>query len=361
MNITYLIGNGFDLNLGLDTRYSDFYDYYLEQPDPEKPNLKKLRQSISSYCDKNNILEEIINWSDAELGLGQFTNEFVDVANGDGQIAECHRDICEALSKYLIDQQDRFASSLLEADKKVIAAASNAFSNYTKGLRQNDINTINNLVSGVSGGLKISIIDFNYTDTVDRLVVALKRENHFGERIWSGTRYPNELTDVMHIHGTVTHGMVFGVNDDSQLNSCVFRDEEPEWKGQLIKSQFLENMGENSEQNFKEILQKSHIIYIFGMSLGKTDKRIWNQIISLMKTNNNTVLIIFDREAPIIRLGAESYLRYCRIKKKEFLQYADDLDTKNEERVFKRIFISNENIFKCLSGIVNKPNSINKE
>ena len=79
-----------------------------------------------------------------------------------------------------------------------------------------------------------------------------------------------------------------------------------------------------------------------------------------MKTNSNTVLIIFDREAPIIRLGAESYLRYCRIKKKEFLQNADNLDIKDEESVSNRIFISNENIFSCLSDIVNKPNSLTK-
>jgi len=79
-----------------------------------------------------------------------------------------------------------------------------------------------------------------------------------------------------------------------------------------------------------------------------------------MKTNSNTVLIIFDREAPKIRLGAESYLRYCRIKKKEFLQNADNLDIKDEESVSNRIFISNENIFNCLSGIVNKPNALTK-
>lgn len=29
MNITFLIGNGFDINLGLKTRYVDFYDFYL--------------------------------------------------------------------------------------------------------------------------------------------------------------------------------------------------------------------------------------------------------------------------------------------------------------------------------------------
>ncbi|MBK7465948.1 MAG: hypothetical protein IPJ43_03540 [Saprospiraceae bacterium] len=28
MEILYIIGNGFDINLGMKTRYSDFYTYY---------------------------------------------------------------------------------------------------------------------------------------------------------------------------------------------------------------------------------------------------------------------------------------------------------------------------------------------
>ena len=31
MNVTYIIGNGFDLNLGLKTSYKDFYACYIEQ------------------------------------------------------------------------------------------------------------------------------------------------------------------------------------------------------------------------------------------------------------------------------------------------------------------------------------------
>lgn len=28
MNIVHILGNGFDINLGMKTRYADFYDYY---------------------------------------------------------------------------------------------------------------------------------------------------------------------------------------------------------------------------------------------------------------------------------------------------------------------------------------------
>lgn len=31
MNVTFLLGNGFDLNLGLLTSYKDFYSYYTKK------------------------------------------------------------------------------------------------------------------------------------------------------------------------------------------------------------------------------------------------------------------------------------------------------------------------------------------
>lgn len=31
MNVTFLLGNGFDLNLGLSTSYKDFYSYYTKK------------------------------------------------------------------------------------------------------------------------------------------------------------------------------------------------------------------------------------------------------------------------------------------------------------------------------------------
>ena len=32
MNVTFFIGNGFDINIGLKTKYSDFYPYFKKMP-----------------------------------------------------------------------------------------------------------------------------------------------------------------------------------------------------------------------------------------------------------------------------------------------------------------------------------------
>lgn len=69
MNITFLIGNGFDLNLKLNTRYSDFYKYYIKN-DP-KDLLSK------------SIKEDYEIWSDLEVGLGEFLKDI-----GENQIEE---------------------------------------------------------------------------------------------------------------------------------------------------------------------------------------------------------------------------------------------------------------------------------
>ena len=64
MKITFLIGNGFDLNLGLKTTYKDFYKNYLMTLDSEVINNNVLYKHI----DKN-----IEDWVDFETRLGLFT------------------------------------------------------------------------------------------------------------------------------------------------------------------------------------------------------------------------------------------------------------------------------------------------
>lgn len=89
MNITFLIGNGFDLNLGLATAYSDFVKYYKET-DAENNVLIKFRQDIS---------DNEAHWSAAEIEMGRYTGTF---KTGQGEaFSECNTDFCNHLAAYL--------------------------------------------------------------------------------------------------------------------------------------------------------------------------------------------------------------------------------------------------------------------
>ena len=87
MDITYLIGNGFDINIGLATRYCDFYEYYKQQPSSNK-TIAKL---------KNDIRCNYENWADLEVKLGEYTADFLEETD----FESVFEDIQDNLSQYL--------------------------------------------------------------------------------------------------------------------------------------------------------------------------------------------------------------------------------------------------------------------
>lgn len=90
-----MIGNGFDRNLGLQTKYSDFIVWYKETQ-PKTDTLRNFRKHIK---------ENVELWSAAEEELGNYTAQF---ESGEGDLFyECHRDICEYLACYLKHEQKK--------------------------------------------------------------------------------------------------------------------------------------------------------------------------------------------------------------------------------------------------------------
>lgn len=65
MRILYIIGNGFDISLGMKTGYPDFYRYYLSFSSKDD-DITKLKD-----CIKDNKYE---TWADLEIGLGKYTS-----------------------------------------------------------------------------------------------------------------------------------------------------------------------------------------------------------------------------------------------------------------------------------------------
>ena len=88
MNIVYLIGNGFDLNLGLKTKYSDFIKEYI---------IPKTEDNLQIAKFKGDIAQSEQNWSSAELEFGKYTSRFFG-EDGREYFLNCHEDFCRALS-----------------------------------------------------------------------------------------------------------------------------------------------------------------------------------------------------------------------------------------------------------------------
>lgn len=102
MNVLYLLGNGFDLRLGLPTRYEDFLSYYKEQDSLYYKDNDIRAKSIRNYKSllykkmETAIQKGEHQWKDLELALGKLTAEFGNDVEGfrdfyqDETIAQAH-------------------------------------------------------------------------------------------------------------------------------------------------------------------------------------------------------------------------------------------------------------------------------
>lgn len=273
MNITFIIGNGFDLNLGLPTDYNHFYRYYSEQPNSSE-NIKKLKENIEQYKDND--------WKDLELGLGKFTSE----VDNENDFKDDYFDLQQNLSKYL-KSVDKLLS---HPDEKLKKQQINDFVSPENYLNMKEKEQILSFKEGYKGYSmwNLNIINFNYTHTIEH-ILSLKE----GDKIGLQYNIPLFYRGVNHIHRTLDdNGIWIGVNDESQIKNVAFKDSEL-IKFLLIKPFIISQSGNKQEIICGDILASSNLICIFGSSLGETDefwiKKIANHLIS----NNSWQLIYF--------------------------------------------------------------------
>jgi len=67
LNITFLIGNGFDVGLGMKSKFKDFFPEYKDKSKNKEPRIKQLSDSIEGNYE---------TWADFERALGKYTLQF---------------------------------------------------------------------------------------------------------------------------------------------------------------------------------------------------------------------------------------------------------------------------------------------
>lgn len=271
MNITYIIGNGFDLNLGLPTRYDDFYEYYVNEPSAN-PNVELLKQAIT---DKKDTL-----WSDLELGLGAISSRYTERDD----FMEALEDVSEHLRTYIatvnngvqIEQYDaeRFRKDLCNPSKYLVEADRQQFEAHCRRFKT---------------AWHVNIISFNYTDIIERLLSPF-----LTNRQSIGTNEMNGITSIdslQYVHGGYDGTILVGVNDESQIANVKFR-EEILLQEMFVKPQANEAIGELIDAKCCDHLNASQVICIFGHSMGKTDA-IWCERIRKIIGERDCRLIVF--------------------------------------------------------------------
>lgn len=353
MNVTFLIGNGFDLNLGLKTKYTDFLAEYRNISCDENSSLGFFRKEL---------LKDEKLWSNAEIAFGAITKNFKE--HKEKYTAEeycmCHEDFCNNLAKYLIAQEQQI--KYIEQTSRIVNGFSKGILNYNKGFREAEKENLDRVVSSILGEIEFNFINFNYTQTLDMCVSAVKKVNGIlGKRTTNSIVF-NRIGKVLHVHGTVDKDMVLGVNDISQIgDNSLFSGYDDEFINQIIKIKTNEMNGEHTDEKVFRLLKSSDLIYIYGMACGATDKLWWGRICDIMNKNKKLHLIIHKFDAPEDGLIRRNFLMFVKNVRKEFTGYCDfDEETKSE--IQSRIHVDRTNIFEGLRGLAgNDVNIKNRE
>lgn len=283
MDITFLIGNGFDIGLGLKTRYGDFYSEYSVPSETDSPCVKAFKQELRQKQNGNqDKTKNIINWSDFEKAFGEYSVHFT--KDTKEEYKECFRHFNRRFNEYL--EQENKKANFTNAGKigEVMKNAVETF--YHLQIReQRDVASI---INNSSGAIAYNFVSFNYTDCLMKCVDILKKQIAADEK--------HKVGRAFHIHGTIAEGMIMGVNDEKQiLNKELASDSEI--VDEIVKPKINSMMGTDCDQTLKNIICNSTIICVYGMSIGDTDKTWWVQIAKWLAGDKPRRLIILAHES----------------------------------------------------------------
>lgn len=344
MNITHIIGNGFDINQGIPTSYAHFYEYYLQLvPKGDEPDVvNKFR--IKMYQDLLDKRTDL--WSDMELALGEVTKGY----NTAVDYETVYMDVYNHLMKY-IDYAYRYSDvTKFENPEKTIY----------QDLKKPWLHLVNSDIEAIEKSLKrapnhqINIISFNYTDTFDRITDFEKKKNSVLGMEPSATYH---LGDCIHVHHSLkSKDIILGVDNISQIANSKLANEE-RIKNLLIKPETNRGLGTLVDRQCKELIAHSDIISIYGASLGATDQSWWKEIGKRMKDNLDVKILYFPYVKDIESI-AEVQKINLRIEKKREVMAAIGVDDSVNHSYESRIFInfSNNPDTRCLFSNPNRAN-----
>ena len=271
--LVFLIGNGFDLNCGLKSRYKDAYEYYLNKTNDDSEIIKKFKKDLRDNHE---------NWSDFEMGISNYAKNL----SSENELIECIRDFRKSLKEYLTSEETNFYDFIntLEGIKPQINNETNrSLKSFYKGIS-------NNISRSIYEITEINFITFNYTSVLDNLIYfknLFPGDNQFKMGIDNNT--------VIHIHGSFINTPVIGIDRIEQLN--VSYDLSSKGKRTVIKPTFNSDVDKNRIERVTSLIWSATYICTFGLSLRLSDLTWREEIISWLQAEKRNQLFVYDFSA----------------------------------------------------------------
>lgn len=325
MNITFLVGNGFDIACGLHTSYNSFYESLLSG---QTANLRverlKLNLSKDKDYDKN-------DWSDFELWLGHYTEKYNTSLSE--EFLETYDSIHDEMINYITEERNQFSDKL--DSPEVIENLRKSLTNFPTELDSVPRELIEGLV-GAEKVINYRFITFNYTDCIDLVVKELAKAPLFVQNDGNVTRRFVVKGDVLHVHGSLHEYPLLGVTEDKFIDNKEILSNTAIAEI-LLKEEGVKSVGRIWYRSARDLIRNSQIICIFGTSIGNSDSLWWKEIINWMKQSKSHHVIVYKHT--IDAIGSSSIYRSNKAKRriKDSLTCHSELNPQEKEDIWNRI------------------------
>ena len=277
MNVTFMVGNGFDLGVGLKTRYEDFYDTYIN----EKSNdacLNAFKTELKEWEESKE--KKIIDWADFEKAFGEYSQRFT--PNTKLSYIQCFENFVQEFNTYLQKEEEKVQYT---DEALIIKTMQNSLMKF-RDLRAADKAELVDVINKYSSEREYNFVSFNYTKVLDHCVEVLSSHMPYTS---------SKVGTMAHIHGYITENMIMGVNDPSQILNKELADD-PSIISEIVKPKQNSDARSDYEKTVKRLISNSHIICIYGMSIGATDAKWWKLIAQWLEAHDWARLIILKHD-----------------------------------------------------------------
>lgn len=304
--VTFIIGNGFDIGLGMKTRYSDIYDGYVKTPSASSV-IQKFKEDLSqrTLYDK---------WSDFEMGMAEYAKTLA----SEDELVECVRDFKGYMVQHLRAENQRLTDLIRDKvyAEHLVQELDRSFDRFHEGFAPNITTLLGQLIGGSFP--EHNVITFNYTSVLEEL---------YAIRAWK-----QKITEKapLHIHGSLDRDVVLGVDNLDQLQNTAYSISR-KGKRAFVKTLFNEQYDTARVSAAQKMISESTIICTYGFSLGESDKTWVNMIVDWLQSDSSHHLVVFQYDET-------EYSQY------NFDELMDVEDAK-KERFMAKLGITDEAVF----------------
>ena len=336
LNALWIIGNGFDLNVGLRSGYRHFLeDVYMKDGDHSEH-----RDALIELVGEDPRLVKGKYWSDLESLLAFTTSKCPE------QISE--RDftgIFQEMQKLFVGkvatEQLRLTSPIPE---EAVSEFRDSIMRVSARMRPRDQRTLPcNLTADEN--ITWKFISLNYTTVFDTFLYdAIEGKGSELKRHFGGRYFVDSLSkNILHPHGIISDDfdgseIIFGASASEQFavdDSTGFELLNELW---VKPNKNREIYGNENTEHLSELVSNARVFLLYGVSLGDSDQYIWEMIGKRM-VEPSVWTVVFEHGMP--RSSSQDSLLYLEKRRQVQNRLLDvaGIDDENRDGALKRIIV----------------------